>query len=132
MSLKFDFTKMVNMPNYDNCYFDCTIAVSYLGRAILVSKLPDQISCLIDCSYPEECNWEGIPKDPGIYRCRMYVSLTEPISVCDNHFRLPVHKFQWLRTYSHKYIKVRCSEYYPTHSVIKEAAVVLDSDKQDT
>lgn len=92
------------MPNYQNGYFDCTIAVSRNGIPVLISALPPDFDCwLIDGDFPGDDGWENLPEAPGFYRCRIRISFR-----CDE----PV---------------LKCEETYKTHSIIQLAEVVLDS-----
>lgn len=109
-SLIFLCDMRLHMPNYTNSYFDCTVAIGHDGTKMLMSKLPTVIDWVSD----EIINSENMPQVQGLYRCRIYMN-----------FKVEqVYNTISLNTY------LKCSEYYPTHYVIKEVEVVLDNDRQ--
>ncbi len=93
------------MPKYQNSYFDCTVAVSRHGIKTLLSKVPDFDGWAIDGDFPEDDGWKDLLDTCGLYRCRIRVTFWG-----DNP------EFQ-------------CEKCYPTHSIILQSEVVLNSSR---
>ena len=54
--------------------FDCTIAVSRLGTAVLVSQVPSDFEGgIVNGDFPEDDGWQSLPDKPGLYECRVSV-----------------------------------------------------------
>ncbi len=95
------------MPKYQNAYFDCTIAVSANLIHMLISEIPaDLYGWMIDGYMVGDQGWWNLPEEPGLYRCRIRISLFDDES------------------------KLTCEECYRTHSIIEKAELVLDSSRQ--
>lgn len=54
--------------------FVCTIAVSRLGTAVLVSQVPSDFEgWIVNGDFPEDDGWQSLPDNPGLYECRVSV-----------------------------------------------------------